>query len=180
LKVAPLGLSQKKMVLQKVTDLVANSGLSKSGADFVTQTLDPFHDVVIPPTGFPGGGTANTIIQRIRQTIDVVQPPSITGNWDCNISLLPLVTQEVANGIGSGPSFVTDNGGGHSTNILAANPNGASWGNASVYLSLEGLAIACAPEGVATWTSSSAVVTGLSISDYITGPCRVVSAGSKL
>jgi hypothetical protein len=152
--------------------------LTPEGRDFVIQTLDTFHDTQFKPAGFPGGGTANTVIQRVRKTYDVLAPTGVTGNWDCHIALIPCITQDMNRPVTiASPTldFIRDNAApGSSTNACTGPTPGATFSTANNVF--QGLMISKVAEGFDTLTTPAAQMDFVSPSEYLHGPTRVVSA----
>lgn len=59
--------------------------LSNQARRWLTRAVDPFHDEMMEPAGYPDLMTIGTIVQEINLTTTVMAPPGVTGNWDCHI-----------------------------------------------------------------------------------------------
>jgi hypothetical protein len=77
--------------------LVAGRQLSPAGANFVRKATDPFHDFEFDFRGMPDEDTSRVVIQQVDQTINIAAPGS--GNWDCNISMIPDIATDTMQGV---------------------------------------------------------------------------------
>lgn len=79
---------------QKQFDRISNAvGVSEAGKAWLMASIDPFHDEPIHGLcGLPDGSQSNSVVQVIRQTLQVSCPASVTsGTWDCHIQSLPIM-----------------------------------------------------------------------------------------
>jgi len=103
--------------------IAANGGLSRNGAQWVRQSLDPFHDtMLVNPVGYPDTTSSASIVQVIKQEYTVAAPIA-SGNWDCNICMMPWLNgipfASTTNGAGANP---TQNSLVQANPVLAASP----------------------------------------------------------
>lgn len=63
--------------------------MTPGGWAWVRQALDPFHDEVVDPVGFPDGLNGSTTVTCIKLTNNIVSNQGAVANWDCHISTLP-------------------------------------------------------------------------------------------
>lgn len=144
------------------------------------QTLDPFHDEDFSPAGFPGGGSNRTVVQRVKFSKVIGVPSNVTtGNWDCNMFLLPYLagTQGDSNTPGQLNLWNFDNN----------NWGTAGAGNGAVKLNyggnypvFSGLVISTNATGQDTILNSGGQIQTMTPAPYIKGPCRLVSAGFEV
>lgn len=74
----------------KLLDKVSSRlGITECGKNWLVATLDPFHDTPIPNVGVPDGSPGNSVVQLIKQSINISAPVGTTGPWDCHIVDMP-------------------------------------------------------------------------------------------
>lgn len=89
-QVSTMNRSSRKVTLQTLVD---NKVLTDSGKNWLTEALDPFHDSVVPPTGYPDLASGRSVIQTIRATKDISRGTlSSSANWDANIVMWPFAS----------------------------------------------------------------------------------------
>jgi len=68
--------------------------MTPEGRRWFIEATDPFHDVPIDLTGYPDIDVAGSVVQCIKQSIQINAPTNIptADNWDCNIVMWPLDT----------------------------------------------------------------------------------------
>jgi len=70
--------------------LAARTGISPCGEEWLKEALDPFHDTLLTPCGYPDTTASASVIQVVKQSYQFASPlTSTTANWDCNITMLP-------------------------------------------------------------------------------------------
>lgn len=87
-------------IIQKLLD---RSNATPDGAAWLDCALDPFKDIPKRPSGYPDMINANSIIQVVKESIDIATV-SGASNWDCNIFLdgaLTNVEQKATTYVGS-------------------------------------------------------------------------------
>jgi hypothetical protein len=152
------------------------SGLSRASQDFVIQTLDPFHDEDFTPAGFPGGGSSQTIVERVRLSAVLSAPASASGgNWDCHLALLPFISS--ANTSTAALTALRSMRVNNENQITAAGAPGASIAAGTV---MAGLMMSTTPSGEGTISNDDAVATFLNPAGFMTGPSRLVSQGFEV
>jgi len=78
--------TSRKDTIQKLVD---KGVLSADGARALILALDPFHDTNITPIGIPDTRTDPSVVQVVKETIQVSAPTGTTANWDVHICTLP-------------------------------------------------------------------------------------------
>ena len=61
------------------------AGLTKDGKAWIIQSVDPFHDLPIMPTGIPDGNTDQSVPLLVKRELQLNWSGS--NNWDCSIWL---------------------------------------------------------------------------------------------
>jgi len=157
--------------------LERNSSLTSDGRNWLVSACDPFHDFDIAISGYPDVLTAATVVQLVKQQLQITVPTTGGGivtsgsNWDCSIALFP----NVAPGFINQSSIVTANGGVTAT----TSGNGFLYG---------GLVSGAGPQGGAMWPNGpgtgginpSASYQQLSPNAYIKGQGRVIGMGFEV
>jgi len=70
--------------------LAARTGITPCGEEWLKEALDPFHDTLLTPCGYPDTTASASVIQVVKQSYQIASPlTSTTANWDCNIVMLP-------------------------------------------------------------------------------------------
>jgi len=71
--------------------IAARSGLTRCGTQWCRQALDPFHDSFLKdPCGYPDTNGDASIVQVVKQSYNIAAPIT-SGNWDCNVVMMPWV-----------------------------------------------------------------------------------------
>lgn len=77
----------------QLTNMPDLGGLSKDGRDWLTNSLDPFHDVPVALNGIPDGDFGDTVVQTIKKKVSITAPPSANGGrFDVHIFSLPILS----------------------------------------------------------------------------------------
>lgn len=81
-------LMNKKIVNAERTidKICSNHGVSREGAFWLTQALDPFKDLVRPHPGYPDKVMDPSIVEVVKQSVTITSG-GLVGDWDCNIFL---------------------------------------------------------------------------------------------
>lgn len=74
---------------KELARLVQHGQLSPSGADWVTLSLDPFHDFERPIDGYPDADSFDTVVSVRNYEMNVSAPAGLGANWDAHIFTLP-------------------------------------------------------------------------------------------
>jgi len=71
---------------KQIENVTERLGITESGKCWMDSALDPFKDASIKPCGYPDLNSGNSVIQVVKQAIDIA---TVSGgsNWDCNIFL---------------------------------------------------------------------------------------------
>jgi len=80
---------------------VREYGITEGGRNWLIQAIDPYHDEVIPQTGFPDNNISGSIVQQVKQSFTIQAPAGASGNWDCNVFNLPHQVETFYSGYGS-------------------------------------------------------------------------------
>jgi len=153
------------------------AGLTQCGTEWLIQALDPFHDTMRTPTGYPDTNANASVIQCVKQSYQVAAPIA-TGNWDCNIVMLPWV-----NGINM--VNATTNGASNANNptqnvLTQANPSGVNnpIGGVQIISAASGTALDI---GVITTTAGTSQNTSNTVpAQYLQGNSRVVAMAMEI
>jgi len=140
--------------------------LSQSGKEWLKVALDPFHDSDTYCDGYPDINVSASIVQVVKQTIQIAVPASIpTGNWDCNIISFPTDTA----GIGT-PTAVTISGNTIEIGTIGTEP------------SFAGVTALASPSGTPIpLTIGTAVPGQITLPDsYMQGSARVIAKGFEV
>jgi len=71
--------------------------MTKDGADWFVQALDPCHDFARSIEGYPDMDSSNTVTAKVSYSATISAPAAVT--WDCHVFTLPMFnTGEVRNG----------------------------------------------------------------------------------
>jgi hypothetical protein len=152
--------------------------LSEAGREWLTRSLDPFHDTLEKAAGYPDMDMSASVVQEVNLTMQISAPPGLASgaNWDCHIFNLV----DFAQGYGTSglnwsyfiptsmglKSFVSSPG------ITSIPPTGV--------IALSG------PAGSALLPNMSANPTNLlgvstvNAGSYITGKCRCIAGGFEV
>lgn len=85
--------------------LIAAKELSPSGADYVTLSLDPFHDFNRPIAGYPDADSYDTVVSVRNYEYTLSKPAASAANWDAHIFTLPFDSTRFYNGNSVGGMF---------------------------------------------------------------------------
>lgn len=71
--------------------LVSHHALSGEGRDWLTLSLDPFHDLDHPVAGYPDADTSKTLVSCYQYALDVSKPVNVsTATWDAHVFTMPF------------------------------------------------------------------------------------------
>jgi len=77
---------------RRLLNITRRAGVSDDGYNWLETAIDPFHDKFVPLKGYPDTVSASSVVQLIKQSINIQCPAGITtGTWDCHIASLPWV-----------------------------------------------------------------------------------------
>jgi hypothetical protein len=167
-------MSSTRKIDSILDKLEKSAHLTPDGRNWLVSAIDPFHDSDINLAGYPDVLSAATIVQLVKQQIQLAVPTSGSGivtanaNWDCSIALTPccLPTTIAAQfavsptGLLTGPTTVT----------------GCNYG---------GLVAMAGPQGQRLWPDATggavnASGTYLNPSAYVKGQGRVIGMGFEV
>jgi len=159
--------------------------MTVQGAAFVTNALDPYHDLDVRLDGMPDRNVSKVIVQKIDKSLTITSPFGAGVEWDCHIFTLPELESFV--GIASPGSSVTGLavtpqeafGGGEFfqiDNFTVGNANG---------IPIAPFVIAMVPTGLNTLPNGSAQATAvqyltLDISEYFSGQKRLIAGAFEV
>jgi len=157
-----------------LSGLAARTGISDCGKQWLLEALDPFHDTMIYPTGYPDTTASASVVQVVKQSYQIASPlTSTTANWDCNVVMMPWI-----NSVAMIPN--TNSVGGAGANILYQQ-------NQTSTLSVGGVQIISAASGVnlnlATVTNTagtSSNTANVIPNQYTAGNSRVVAMAMEI
>lgn len=138
--------------------------LTEDGKNWLTAAIDPFHDLDIKVQGLPDMVLAPSVVQCVKQTMQISCPAAITsGTWDCHLYTLPWLTATPM-------SRVTTFRNTMQTGSLAAGPT------------MGGLVAASVATGGNSIAADTSVPTQcLALADnYLQGSARVIAAGFEV
>jgi len=69
--------------------MTAAHQLTSDGRDWLTLSLDPFHDFSHSVAGYPDADCSQTVVQCFQYQLDVAKPAAAAANWDCHVYNLP-------------------------------------------------------------------------------------------
>jgi hypothetical protein len=73
---------------KRISNVCTKHGVSREGAIWLTQVLDPFKDMVRPHPGYPDKIMDPSVVEVVKQTVNVSKPAALgAGDWDTNIFL---------------------------------------------------------------------------------------------
>lgn len=77
---------------EKILDRLAREEhLTEAAKQWLTVTLDPFHDTPTNCTGIPDSQTGDSVVQCIKSSVTIAKPSGITtGTWDCHVVMSPF------------------------------------------------------------------------------------------
>jgi len=73
--------------------LAMRTGITRCGEEWLKEALDPFHDTMLDPTGYPDTTSSASVIQPIKQSFQIAAPSGTVANWDCNVIMMPWLNQ---------------------------------------------------------------------------------------
>lgn len=156
----------------KLNSLERAGKLSSTGKAYLIQTVDPYHDEDLKPTGMPDTYMARGLVEMVKQKITIKKNAYLpAGNWDCNIFSLPWVDDQritrfnmyknvLTGGAGAGEVNYPSVGGIIACQMASGSPTSISRSNTS---------------GSENWYDC-VLVDG----EFLDGPCRIVSAGFEV
>jgi hypothetical protein len=147
--------------------------LTKDGREWLIAALDPFHDTDIALAGYPDVLTAATVVQLVKQQLQITVPTTGNGtvtagsNWDCSIALTASCVPIVLGG---------------NTNISGGQAGSFSAGG---NFSVGGLIASSGPQGQNLWPITTATLVSanqqtLGPSAYVKGQGRVIGMGFEV
>jgi hypothetical protein len=162
---------QYRASVRKLNSLERADKLSNDGKRWLIQTVDPFHDEDQAPCGMPDTYMARNVVQMIKKTMVITKATTMgAGNWDCNIFNLPWVDDQPVRGYTAYKNVLYGGSG-------AGNAAASSVGGIVACQSLtSGDAFSFTPVSSAISSYSSLKCD----SDFLDGPCRVVSCGFEV
>ena len=87
--------------------LVNEKFIKPSSRDWLTCSLDPFHDFQFTPAGLPDQFSGASVVQFIKKKVSIVAPAGTTDKWDCHIFTAPLMTSQTAHNYMASPASLT-------------------------------------------------------------------------
>jgi hypothetical protein len=149
--------------------------MSEEGLGWLRNILDPFHDTLVTPEGFPDVSTAPCVVQRIKLPFTVAAPTGYGGVWDCQVFLPPVMnTQQMIQ-----PATTTFP---ITQNLCLVNLTQPQWAYGGLMIitapTKQTMALqACATGGATTgWSLTSNPIPQV----YWTGSCRAVAAAFEI
>lgn len=163
---------QYRASVRKLNALERADKLTGDGKRWLIQTVDPFHDEDQAPAGMPDTYMARNVVQVIKKTMVISKSSTLAaGNWDCNIYNLPWVDDQPLKSFNLYKNTLTGGSGAGS-----AVTSGTSCGGVIACQNLtDGDAFSFTPVG-----STSAFTSLKCDTDFLDGPCRVVSCGFEV
>jgi hypothetical protein len=173
-------LIDSKMSTRKVDAILNNlekhSSLTRDGRNWLIAAIDPFHDSDLALAGYPDVLTSNTVVQLIKQQVQI-SVPGLTGggavangaNWDCSICLFPSAVTSPLNNA----TTVASNGTVTSSNTTTGTDVG-------------GLVAVAGPQGAQLWPDAgnaytpNGAYTFLDAHNYVKGQGRIISMGFEV
>lgn len=159
-------MQRSGLAAEAYLDHVAKAtSLTEHGKHWLTQAIDPFHDLSFEPSGYPDVKIAPSVSQCIKQTFTIKKPAALpVGNWDLHLFNVPWWTPE--------PFFNHYVNG----NVISLYDNGTP------AIQLGGIVALAGEEGTALWTdagpATGSVVQSYGLDpDYFRGSTRVTGAG---
>lgn len=150
----------------------AASGLTRDGAEWLKQALDPFHDTMTRPIGYPDTTASASVVQCIKQSYPITCPTGVPGNWDCNIVMMPWLSATTA-------LASTTNGAGGVGNGLAqinAAAGGPLCGGVQVIAAASGTSLAISTPNSTTYTNQPQTIP----TTYLQGNSRCVGMAMEI
>jgi hypothetical protein len=167
-------VKQQRTIDAALDRLEASKGLTPEGRDWLIAALDPFHDSELTLAGYPDVLTASTVVQLVKQQLQITVPTTGPGtvtagnNWDCDVVMWPMLAVHPV-GISSIVSPV---------GIIATGAGGSGF-------DAGGLTVSAGPQGNGLWptntlNNTSATYTQLNPLPYIKGQGRVIGMGFEV
>lgn len=78
----------------KLRQATAKANVSPSGAAWLTNVLDPYHDAPIELMGIPDESANKTVIRQFESSVTISKASlnlTTAGNWDVQVALLPVL-----------------------------------------------------------------------------------------
>jgi len=146
-----------------LAQLAARTGITPCGEEWLKEALDPFHDTLLTPVGYPDTTASASVIQVVKQSYQIASPlSSTTANWDCNITMLPWLNTI---------PFATTTSSASSNNLLVQP-------NPSALVSLGGVQIVSVASGAATGLNTPTVA-GTASNTSNTIPSQYLQGNSR-
>jgi len=76
-------------------------GLSDDGRNWLIAAMDPFHDSDMRLAGYPDISTGATVVQLVKQQLQITVPSTVTANsnWDAHLCLMPTCNPGTTNAL---------------------------------------------------------------------------------
>jgi hypothetical protein len=167
-------ISRSERVLSKFGDRV---GLTEDGRKWLITALDPFHDTQVTLAGYPDVNNSASVVQCIKQSLQVSSPTTVATTWDCHIFNNPSVDYSLMQATGG---FINDTSG------TPTNFTGLTSGPS---LRVGGIQVLSVPTNSSTaWSdflnnigSSGTAYSSMSCpSAYTKGKVRVIASGLEI
>jgi len=157
----PAGVRRGDALLDR---LVRDRVLTSTGKEWLKVALDPFHDTATDPKGYPDTNIGASVLQVVKQTVNVSAPTGVTGEWDCNIFSLPILNNTPTVNLTNPNSNV----------VFPANST------ASVTLGAINLTSAATSTSLTNLDISNGVTPLVALDQWSAGVTRVVAAGFEV
>jgi len=153
--------------MEKYLEKIGNAlGLTECGRKWLIMALDPFNDSLDNHDGFPDGHGVKNLVEQVKETYNISNPPSNTGNFDCLIVQLPW---EVP--VKMAFSACQATGASASPNLPGNLLNEWAWNTANGSLPLGGVMIVCMPSSLNQWNPTVGAWTGFISANTGTANC---------
>lgn len=153
-------------------------GISEDGKQWLIAALDPFHDNPIHCNGFPDNRSDASVVQCVKQSVQISCPTSITtGTWDAHFTSYPFL--ESANYRGSTDLNEGANGQGFT---LAGSPT-LCVADATIFGQVGGIGVFLCPTGTTFGSTNTAQSSYTSIpcqDQYLRGAVRCIATGFEV
>jgi len=159
----PIG---RKEVLDR---LVSSRTLTPEGRDWLTLSLDPYHDYNHQAAGYPDSDASQTVVACYEYQYQLAAPAGAVANWDAHIFTTPLMATE--------SMYVGSLNAGWSTFARLGTVQ-AVMGPLTIYASAAGGLLY--PDGTTTPTTTVALPQGANASDLSFGITRVIGVGFEV
>jgi hypothetical protein len=162
---------------ERILDRVANRKLiSSEGRDWLTLSLDPFHDLDHQVAGYPDADTSKTIVSCYQYALDIAKPANITtATWDAHVFTLPFTG---ANGYHDGASFLTNADGTYM--VIGAAGHSSQRGILNVEINDAGVNLFPTSDAEANAATRTALRIPVSSSIFDGSMTRVISCGFEV